>query len=304
MSKLLGTEIVVPGSTSNLGPGFDALSVAVRLYLTLRVTEVRPSHPDTLEFDFGPDPLAGENRIEAGFRRLGARIGRPAPGLRVAVASGIPKRAGLGSSGAATVAGIRLYQLATGAGTLDDALRVAGEVEGHPDNAAASLLGGLAISCQLSDGGVIARRWPWPAGIGLVVATPDTPLDTAEARRVLPAVLPIGDAIYNLQRALLLVHALGSGTDDDIREAMRDRWHQPQRAPLVPVLEEALALDHRAVLGVCLSGAGPSILALTRGRASEVAGLLQSLYDRQNVRCSVRTLEADQDGAWGSALKA
>lgn len=297
MRTLVGTEIVVPGSSSNLGPGFDALSVAVRAYLRVRVLEVLSSEPGTLTCDFGDDPLTGENRIEAGFRGLQARVGRAAPGLRVSVASDIPKRAGLGSSGAATVAGLRLYQLASGAGTVDDCLRVACAVEGHPDNAAASLLGGLALSCQVPDGGVIARRWPWPADLDLVVATPHVPLDTAAARRVLPDTLSLGDAIYNLQRALLLVHALEAGADADVREAMRDRWHQPHRAPLVPVLADALALEHPALLGVCLSGAGPSILALTRGKADDVAGLLQSLYDRQDVPCTIRTLQADQEGA-------
>jgi homoserine kinase len=294
---MVGSEIVVPGSISNLGPGFDALSVAIQLYVRVRVVDVRPSARDTIDFDFGSDPLTGENRIESGFRQMRGRVGRPVPGLRVTVESDIPRRAGLGSSGAATVAGIRLYQLASGAGTLDDALATACVVEGHPDNAAASLLGGLTVSCQHGDGRVTARAWRWPPQVRFVVATPDVPLETAKARGVLPSSVPLGDAIYNLQRALLLVHALGpTGDRHDVREALRDRWHQPARAPLVPVLDEALALDHPAVLGVCLSGAGPSIAALTDGDPGEVTALLRTLYDRRRIPCTIRTLDAYQGG--------
>jgi homoserine kinase len=289
-----GAEIVVPGSISNLGPAFDALSVAVQLYLRIRVVDVRPSTPDTLDTEFVGAAPRGDNRIETAFRHARARTGRTTPGLRIQVCSDIPARAGLGSSGAATIAGLRLYEAVTSPRADEDWLAMACEVEGHPDNAAASLLGGLTVSCLQDNGRVTARARPWPSDISFVVATPDVQLDTAQARTVLPAGVSIHDAVFNLQRALLLLCALDSGRYGDLREALKDRWHQPARAPLVPGLAEAIEIDHPAVLGACLSGAGPSIVALASGRAPEAAELLSNIYHRLGVPCTMRTLAAHQ----------
>jgi homoserine kinase len=287
-------EIVVPGSISNLGPGFDALAVAVRLYLRVQIVEVLPDSPGTFETEFSDSTPPGENRIETAYRRAAAWGSAPAPGLRVRVRSEIPMRAGLGSSGAAIVAGLRLYEAVTGSGSVDEWHRIATGIEGHPDNAAASLLGGLTVSCQHEDGRVTARAWPWPSDLQFVVATPDVELDTTLARRALPATLSLGDGIFNLQHALLLIRAIETGRHGDLREALRDRWHQPARAPLVPGLRDALALDDPAVLGVCLSGAGPSIVVLAATDPSGAAAALRGVYTRLNVPCTIRTLAAHQ----------
>ena len=268
-------QIVVPGSISNLGPGFDALSVAVQLYLRARIVEVLAVR-------------AGHDRVGVRGARTDGRephrvcvssraqrmSGVPAPGLRVQVSSDIPQTAGLGSSAAAAIAGLRLYEAVTAPRPTEDWLALATELEGHPDNAAAALLGGITVSCQREDGRIIARSSRWPEAVRLVVATPEMGLHTSHARQVLPAEVPLADAIFNLQRALLLVHALRSGRYDDLREAMKDRWHQPARAALVPGLAEAIAFDDPAVLGVCLSGAGPSIVALATDGAAKAAALL------------------------------
>jgi homoserine kinase len=290
---IVGTEIAVPGSISNLGPSFDALSVAVQLYLRLRVFEVRSAAPDTIEWEFVGAGPTGENLIETAYRLARARVGIPAPGLRVRVSSEIPQTAGLGSSAAAAVAGLRLYESVTEPRPAMTWLALASELEGHPDNAAAALLGGLTVSCQ-SNGRVIARATRWPDDVRLVVATPDLGLHTAHARRVLPNDIPLDDAIFNLQRSLLFVRALESGRYEDLREAMGDRWHQPARAALVPGLAEALALDDPAVLGVCLSGAGPSILALATDGTAKVEALLSGVYKRLGQPCTIRTLSAHQ----------
>jgi homoserine kinase len=292
------SDIVVPGSISNLGPSFDAMSVAVQIYLRLRIVERREDAPDAIEWEFVGGGPSGENRIESAYRLARARVGRPAPGLRVQVQSDIPQTAGLGSSAAAAVAGLRLYELASGMGGANGDhderwLALASELEGHPDNAAAALLGGLTISCEYDDGRVIARSSEWPDAVRLVVATPDLGLHTSEARRVLPQDVPLRDAIFNLQRALLFVRALESGRYEDLREAMRDRWHQPARAPLIPGLVEAMAWDDPAVLGVCLSGAGPSILVLaTAAGAPTASAMLADLYKRLGMPCTIRALSA------------
>jgi homoserine kinase len=288
-------RIAVPGSVANLGPGFDALAVAVELYLTLDVVDVRPGAPGQLQFTFvGGPPLVGENRIERAFRLAEQRLGATTTGLIVEVRTHIPMRAGLGSSAAATVAGLRLYEAVTTEQPTSDLLALATEIEGHPDNAAAALLGGLALSCQFSDGRVEARAWNWPEGLRLVVGTPESQLETAAARKILPQTVSLRDAVFNLQRALLLVRALDSGRFSDLREALGDRWHQPTRQSFVPGLPEALALDHPSVLGVCLSGSGPSIAILASDRHEEAAALLAGIYKGLGVAYTIRTLSAHQ----------
>ena len=289
-----GRRIAVPASISNLGPGFDALSVAVRLYLEVEILEVIRSAPNSIDFEFVGCTLTGENRIASAFARASETFGENAPGLRVRVRSGIPMRAGLGSSAAAAVAGLRLYESVTAPRCISDWLRLGAALEGHPDNAAAALLGGLAVSCLHEDGSVTSRSMAWPEAVRLVVAIPHLELETGYGRSVLPESIPRRDAVFNLQRALLLVHALGSGRYEDLREALRDRWHQPYRAPLVPGLAEALMLEHPALLGTCLSGSGPSLVAFTVDGEAQVVALLEDLYRRLGVPCTIRALEAHQ----------
>jgi homoserine kinase len=168
------------------------------------------------------------------------------------------------------------------------------EIEGHPDNAAASLLGGLTVSCVHDDGRVTARTARWPDAVRFVVATPEKGVDTPRARGILPATVALQDAVFNLQRALLLLRALETGTYGDLREAIRDRWHQPVRAALVPGLDAALALDDPEILGVCLSGSGPSIVALVTGGGAVAERRLRDIYRGLGVTCTIRTLSAHQ----------
>jgi homoserine kinase len=289
------TEIVVPGSISNLGPAFDALAVAVDLYVRVRVLDVRPAMPDTIETVFaGPAPT-GDNRIEVAFRRARAKFGRPAPGVRIEARSDIPVTAGLGSSAAAAIAGLRLYEKLTAPCSTEDLLAVAYDLEGHPDNASASLMGGLTVGCVREDGQVIARSVRWPEAVQFVVATPSSTLETVRSRAALPPTIPLRDAVFNLQRALLLTRALDTGRYEDLREALRDRWHQPARSSLVPCLAEALAIDHPAILGVCLSGAGSSVVAFARAECThEAATVLSAVYHRLHVPHTIRTLCAHQ----------
>ena len=154
--------IAVPGSTSNLGPAFDALAVALDVHLRVTVLDIRADLAGTARYDFeGPTP-AGENRIDSAYRLACERFGMPVMGLQVRVASDIPMAAGLGSSAAASIAGVRLYEAAR-AIPLDmaDMLQLASGLEGHPDNVAASLLGGITLSCE-TERGILARSWRWP----------------------------------------------------------------------------------------------------------------------------------------------
>jgi homoserine kinase len=137
-------------------------------------------------------------------------------------------------------------------------------------------------------------RWTWPDEVQLIVATPAVGLATAKARAALPDHVSRADAIFNLQRVLALVHALQHREYDRVREAVRDRWHQPARASLVPLLNEALAIDDPDVLGAFLSGAGPSIALLAHRNVVRVERLLSSMYERAGIAATVRVLRAHQ----------
>ena len=288
-------EIVVPATIGNLGSGFDALSAALQLYLRLRILDVDPAAPDRLVTEFADAAPPGGNGIEQAYKLARARAGVSAPGVRILVSTEIPVRAGLGSSAAAAVAGLRLYQRLTGALSEEDMLSLGTECEGHPDNVAACLLGGLTISCLHENGRVIARSSPWPDRLRFVIATPDTSLATKDARAVLPQDVPLDDAVFNLQRALLLVRALDDERYDDLREAFRDRWHQPARSALVPGLREALAIDHPAILGVCLSGSGPSVATVAApGHEQEAAKVLGDVYRHLQLAHTIRIVAAHQ----------
>lgn len=288
-------EIQVPASIANLGPGFDTLAVAVQLYLRLRVTTV-PGH-NQLNFRFIGQDLCGENAIERAFLFLARQNTGGFPSLMVEVRTEIPMRAGLGSSAAATVAGLRMYEALTGPLPKQAILNAACALEAHPDNAAAALLGGLTASCQLPDGSVYATTIEWPESLAFVVVTPDVALTTAESRKVLPAVIPRGDVVFNLQRLALLLQALQNRDFSLLRQTLGDRLHQPFRQKLVPGLSQALNLEHEDLLGVCLSGSGPSIVALAETNLEEIAELLASVYEPLGIGYRVRTLKVHQRGS-------
>ena len=286
--RVEGLTLEVPGSIANLGPGFDALAVAVQLYLRVRVSRVDVAAPGRITVT---PALGGDDYIVRSIATRAAREGVELPGLDLEVRSDIPMQAGLGSSGAAIVAGLLLYDRVTGEPGRD-LLVEATAFEGHPDNVAASLLGGLTSACVGRQGEVVGLSSPWPDDVRFVTATPDVRVKTADARRVLPAELSRADAVFNLQRVALLLQAIRTGRTDVLSEALADRWHQPYRAPLVPGLSEALALKHPNLLGVCLSGSGPTVAALCTGDSAGVEDALTGIYSRLGLSCRVRRLAA------------
>jgi homoserine kinase len=286
-------EIRVPASIANLGPGFDTLAVAVQLYLTLRV-RVTDDAESKLCFSFPGLELQGENYIERAFRFLARQLPKDLPSLEVEVRSDIPMRSGLGSSAAATVAGIRLYDAVAGPLSPNQMLNAATALEGHPDNVAAALLGGMTASCELPDGSAVAVQFRWPESLQMIVLTPEFGLSTQAARQVLPSHVARQDAVYNLQRVVLLMSALQNESYGLLREALHDRLHQPYREKLVPGLEDLLGLEHPDLLGVCLSGAGPSLVGFAQKNVEKVAGLMKRTYLRTGNACAVRVLSVHQ----------
>ncbi len=286
-------EISVPASLANLGPGFDTLAVAVQLYLRLVVK--RETGVNELKFRFVGCHLDGENYIERAFRFLASQRGGSFPSLTVDVHSAIPAKSGLGSSAAATVAGLRLYEAIAGPLSPQGLLNAACALEHHPDNVAAALLGGLTISCQLPDRSVIAVRMEWPESLEFLVLTPEFSLPTTESRKVLPKRIAREDAVFNLQRVALLLQSVQSGDLSLLREALHDRLHQPFRQQIVPGLERALALEHPDLLGVFLSGAGPSIVALVQQNFAAIEELLTETFRFTGIAFRIRRLRVHSD---------
>src|ERR1700722_4931436 len=203
-------EVRVPASTANMGAGFDCLGLALEMYLSVRATVLSKPGGRTLarsrgvrgtsELPSDPD----QNLIFRAMRYTAEREGFEIPRVRIAVQNEIPVAGGLGSSAAATVAGIALGFAVTGRAVSKDAtLQYATEMEGHPDNVAAALLGGLVVTFGRSDGSVVAVRRDWPKVIRLIVVTPSVKLETKKSRAVLPPMVSRADAVHNLQRSAL-----------------------------------------------------------------------------------------------------
>ncbi|MGA8144193.1 MAG: homoserine kinase [Candidatus Acidiferrales bacterium] len=297
-------EVRVPASTANLGAGFDCLGLALELYLTARATvQVRPDSR-TLARTRGVSgssllPRAPEqNLIFRAMRYAAEQDGFQLPAVRLAVNNEIPMAGGLGSSAAAAVAGIALAYAVTGRPIArENALRYAKQIEGHADNAGAALLGGLVVTYTLPHAGVGATRLAWPKMIRVVAVTPALELPTKKSRAVLPASVLRDDAVLNLQRSALFVAAIEERRYDLIWDAMQDRLHQRYRQKLIPGLAEVLSMPRiPGLLGLALSGAGPSVVALATAGFDEIGKTIAACFERAGVAATIRLLEVAHDG--------
>jgi homoserine kinase len=250
-------NVDVPGSSANLGPGYDCLAIA--LPLRLRVAVERRPGPLAVE-------LAGEGASELPadasnlvVATLLAELDEKGDDLAIAIDNRIPLGAGCGSSAAAIVAALAAADLLRGREISPASLVLrASAIEGHPDNVAASVLGGITLAAGDPP---VARRIEPPTGLGLVIAVADERVATRDARAALAGDVARADAVWNLQHSALLVHALHTGALDDISAALTDRLHQDARAGLMPTFAELRGRSAElGALGVTLSGAGPSVL--------------------------------------------
>ena len=292
--SLNSTSVRVPASVANLGGGFDTLGVAVQLYLRLQIVDVRDDGGAKLTVVSSNPPVRGRNSVERAFEAMARVTGLKAPSVFVEAESEIPMAAGLGSSAAAAVAGVRLFEHVTQPLPEGVLLSVAASLEGHADNAAPALFGGLTSVVEREGDEPLALRWHWPDEVKVIVATPGVGLSTSKARAALADAVPRKDAIFNMQRALALVHALQDGDFGRLREAVKDRLHQDARAALIPQLRTVLALDDPEILGAFLSGAGPSVAVLARRDFDRLERELHSIYERAQCPVTVRTLSVHQ----------
>jgi homoserine kinase len=270
-------RVTAPASAANLGPGFDCLAVALELR---NEVAIGPAAGAGVEVDVeGEGARATARGADNLFVRAFAAAGADPAGLRFEMRNRIPFYRGLGSSAATIAAGVTAGLAWTGSDA--DALPAAVELEGHPDNVAAALMGGLTLAWTAASGAVAVRlRGECP--VEFVVAVPDDELPTKLAREALPETIAHADAAHTAARAALLVAALESGRAELLSEALDDRLHEPYRAPFVPLLDAVRGrLDGLPAYGATISGAGPSVLVwCERGGAAAVAESLAAVAPR------------------------
>jgi homoserine kinase len=280
----------VPASSANLGPGFDALGLALGVYLTCRFRRSEALRIQADGRDAASIPTSDNNLIWQTALSVAQAHGMTMPPIELHIHNEIPLGKGMGSSAAALTTGVVIADELLGLGwkplrILDEAARL----EGHPDNVAPCTLGSIVASAIDSTRAV---RLDLPKSFDLAIVVPDFDLPTSEARAVLPSAYSREDAVFNVQRAALLIAALATGTTSVFPAAIEDRFHQPYREALVPGLHEILRLRAPGLLGCALSGAGPSILVFFERGYESVCGLVVQIFrlhghEAETLHCSI-----------------
>lgn len=290
----------IPASTTNLGPGFDVLGLALKLYSTVTLetvgnnTEVVVTGVDVDKIPSTREHIAFQ-AVESVFQRSGV----PQPeGLKLSIANGIPAIRGLGGSGTAILGGLLTANvLCDNPFSRSELLNFATSIEGHPDNVAASLYGGMVISVQEGEK-IHTVQLECDPVLQVVLAIPQFTLSTQKARNILPKTVPFADAIYNISRSSLLVASIATGKLDMLSVAMKDRMHQPYRSTLIPGFNDVVeAATSAGALSIALSGAGPTIAAYCVNNTEQVGNQMQAAFKKHGIPCDIQILGADLEGA-------
>lgn len=296
-------RVKVPATTANLGPGFDTLGMALELYNVVELEE-KPTGVIVEVEGQGANsiPRNDSNIVLKVVWRVYARAGVTPGGLRLKLVNEIPVARGLGSSAAALVGGAVAANEICGNPLSDqEILEIVTEFEGHPDNVAPALLGGVVVSAQVvAERGVevVSRKIPPPYGMRAVVAIPDFHLATKQARSVLPKTVPYKDAVFNVSRSSMVIMALIHNDWDLLGKVMDDRLHQPYRQNLIPGMGDVFAAARTAgALAAVLSGAGPTLIAFSRENTVEIAQAMEEAFARHGVKCVTKELKPSPVGA-------
>ncbi|MBE9116381.1 homoserine kinase [Lusitaniella coriacea LEGE 07157] len=295
--------VKVPGTTANLGAGFDCIGAALTIYNQFTFTllenptasvqiEVKGTEAERVSRD-------ESNLAYRAFAKLYEHIGKTIPAIALEIDLGIPMARGLGSSATAIVGGlVGANHLAGTPLDPSEVMELAIALEGHPDNVVPAFLG----NCQLSI--AVGNQWeicpiPWHSAIAPVVAIPNFELSTEEARSVLPQQISRSDAIFNISRLGLLLRGLDENNANWLRAALDDKLHQPYRKSLIRGYEavEAAAIASGAY-GMVISGAGPTLLALAETQQAEgVAAAMKTAWESLEIVANTFTLTLDKQGA-------
>jgi len=292
----LNIKIIIPATTANLGPGFDTLGAAVKLYNEIHISS-GPAQCIAVEGEgAGVLPTDKSNIVWQSMTKI---LGKKYPfgSLRIRLINRIPLSAGLGSSAAARLGGLLAAYAVTGKKyTPAELLAIGVRLEGHPDNIVPALVGGI---CAAVDGPSISFVRLNPPPLQAVICQPAFELPTKEARRVLPRQVPIEDAVYNISRTALFMAAITARRYDCLPIAMDDCLHQPYRKKLIVGLDEVFAAARKkGAYGAAISGAGPSVIALTnRSTAAAVGKAMQAAWKKRSIASRVFILDFDLRGA-------
>jgi homoserine kinase len=295
--------VKVPATTANLGPGFDALGLALNLW---NETEFVATNDRKIEVAIegegaGILPRDANNSIVDSALQIFDRAGKSCNGLRIRCLNRVPLSSGLGSSSAALLTGmLGANALLGNPFTDEEILKLAIETEGHPDNVAPAMLGGLVASIVYEDR-VISLKLPARANrspIHVTIVLPDFDFPTKQARAILPKQVDRKDAIYNISRAVLVTEALRTGDLDLLGKAMSDALHQPYRIPLIPGAQAAIDAAHRAgIAAVALSGAGPSLIAFSSKEDPAVGVAMKRAFEQAGLTSRIFELGTSYEGA-------
>ncbi len=304
MSVVSSVCVTVPATTANLGPGFDCIGAALTLYNELKFTREQINQDKKLIITVTGSEAAKvttdeSNLVYQAFAKLFQHIEQTPPPVKIEIKLGVPLARGLGSSATAIVGGlIGANVLAGEVLTPAQIMELAITMEGHPDNVVPALLGGCRLAAT-SDTGWEICDIPWCKDVVPVVAIPDFELSTSEARQVLPTQVSRGDAIFNTAHLGLLLRGLETGNQNWLRAALQDKLHQPYRKSLIKNYDEIFSKTLSAgAYGMVISGAGPTLLALTNTANSKtVAAAMASEWQKEGIKVQVQTLQIDRQGA-------
>ena len=291
-------QLRLPATSANLGPGFDAVAVALDVFLEIEAEAAQEFSITASGRDADRCAKLDDNLILETYKQILSSHERAIVPLAIRMVNGIPLGMGCGSSAAARLAAIALAVHFGGElkWDTDRVLEEAYKLEGHADNVAACWLGGFVAAVCEGTKVQVARTDP-PAGWRAIVALPREPLSTSKARAVLPASFPLEDVVANLQSVAVLALAFAQGRGDLLRLAMRDRIHQTHRATMCPLLPVLLPLvGEHGILGVALSGAGPAVLAIVDGERhlAAASSAVQNQLDGEILICRFSRLGACQ----------
>ena len=290
-------RVRVPASSANLGPGFDALGLALDLHLVCTFRLADQFTIDCRGVDCQAIPVDESNLIWQTALTVSRNVRRQMPPIALEIENNIPLGKGLGSSASALTAGVVMASEVLALGwsrkrILDEAARI----EGHPDNVAACVLGSIVASSIDSHGITHAVRVELPWRYEVAVIVPDFALLTSESRSVLPQSYCREDVVFNVQRAALLVAALFTGSMDSFSAALEDRLHQPYRAKLIPGFSEMLELKTPGLLGCSLSGAGPSVLVFFERGKEYITKMFEDVFGRHGHQARTYFTEIQREG--------
>lgn len=295
-------RVSVPGTSANCGPGFDTLGVACTIYNEMEIALLSEDRLEIEASGEGAEFIATDSRniVWRAIKSVLAKAGKAEEykGATIIMKNDVPLSRGLGSSAAAIVAGVKAANVLIGSPFRQhELLQIATEIEGHPDNVAPALYGGFTISIMRNGKPECFSFMP-RLNLKLVVAVPEFPLSTRTARSVLPAAVPMKDAVNNVGRSAMMVAALMRGNIHFLRHSFDDALHQPYRSKLIPGMYEVFAAARRAgAIGASLSGAGPCLIAYTVDNPEEIGESMTAAFMKHEIISRALVLEIDQKGA-------